>query len=220
MTTPVKPFYKPHLRLSLTGVLGDMGQEAFSFGVSLSTGVLAGEQNGPLFQDIVQDCVAYFQRPDTQISQSARLREVKLAFIGADGKYTNNALISAPLDIPGPDARARHPFQCSLAVSLGTDRRGSSGRGRYYLPMPAMGVGADGEISNGDALFCRNSAQTWLNALNNSPGVDNTTGGVIIASGKGFETKVTTVRVGRVVDTVRSRRRSLDEAYTTAVQVT
>jgi hypothetical protein len=66
----------------------------------------------------------------------------------------------------------------------------------------------------------RGSAQTLLNALNNNPQLDVAYNArVVVASTKGFNTPVTSVRVGRVVDVIRSRRSSIPEAYTAPLAV-
>jgi len=54
---------------------------------------------------------------------------------------------------------------------------------------------------------------TLLTSLNNTPGIDVSGLQVVVASTKGFNTPVTGVRVGRVVDTMRSRRRQLPETF-------
>ena len=55
--------------------------------------------------------------------------------------------------------------------------------------------------------------------MNNRPGVDFSDVVVVIASTKGTNSPVTAVRVGRVPDTIRSRRTALPEGYGTAAPV-
>jgi hypothetical protein len=102
----------------------------------------------------------------------------------------------------------------ALAVSLNTNRRGASGRGRFYLPCPHLALGNDGLITANDATSMRGSLQTLLNLLNN---VSTTPQGdayqLVVASSKGFLSGVTHFRLGRAFDTMRSRRRSLPETY-------
>jgi hypothetical protein len=102
----------------------------------------------------------------------------------------------------------------ALAVSLNTPRRGPSGKGRFFLPMPAVTINPGNlEISAADAQGVADSAAQWLNDLGNEPGVDVLGLAAVVASTKGYNTRVSSVRVGRVLDTIRTRRRSLKEAY-------
>jgi len=78
-----------------------------------------------------------------------------------------------------------------------------------------MGLAANGWlIAESDVNTIRARAATMLSDINNAPGYDS--GGaptVVVASTKGYNTPVTGVRVGRVMDTIRSRRRQLSESY-------
>jgi hypothetical protein len=60
------------------------------------------------------------------------------------------------------------------------------------------------------------SMQSFINALNQIPNV----GGVVIASNTGVATAVSGVRVGRVLDTIRSRRTSVPESYDPPLPIT
>lgn len=217
--------YAPHLRVSAIGSLGSSGAgEGFVFTLSMAAGdalpplPTAGWQG--FTDDVAQDLRAFFKAPATGISGRAQLREVKVAFIGADGKYLRDPYTAPVADGQGggTDSGSTLP-QAALAVSLVTARRGPSGKGRFYVPMPVAPVSfdllADANLTQGLAT----STVGLLQALNNQPGWDLGTTGVCVASTKGFNTPVTGVRVGRVVDTIRTRRRSLHEAYGATVNL-
>jgi hypothetical protein len=57
------------------------------------------------------------------------------------------------------------------------------------------------------------SAAQLITDMGNENGIDVTGQRVVVVSSKGYNSEVTGVRVGRVLDTMRSRRRSLPETY-------
>lgn len=213
--------YAPHDRLTMTGRLGKTEQlERFSMTINLQGVGLAGVANRyqQAVNDIGADCAAWFARPGTNICDEAVLEEVKVAPIGPDGLYTGDPVFWEQM--PGAGVKGGlqvvpMPFQVSWAISLGTDRRGPTGRGRFFQPLPAAAIErATGGVPTAAQTGCRASAVTFLEALNNSPGPDGPGSiRVVVASSKGYNSPVTSVRVGRVLDTIRSRRRSLDESY-------
>jgi hypothetical protein len=100
------------------------------------------------------------------------------------------------------------PLQTALVISLGTARVGPSGKGRFFLPFQmSSAIGDDFRISEGTANGFAAQATAWLRAVN------GILGPVVVVSSKGFVSPVTGVRVGRVLDTMRSRRESIDEGY-------
>lgn len=211
--------FRPHYRLSLIGDLHG-GAERFSFGLSLANNGGAGDTsqglqpNAAQWDDVAADCVAFFGAEGNRIGNWARLTEVKVASIGADGKYTADPYIQTVNVVGGGPTSAVYPPQVALAVSLNTDRRGPSGKGRFYLPAFSGGVEtATGLILQADRDTVRAAVTTLINNLNNEPGLDAVDLKVCVASTKNFNTPVTSVRVGRALDTIRSRRRSLPETY-------
>ncbi len=207
--------YAPHNRLTLSGVLFDEAPEAWSFSLSLDQNQFNGlDLNQAQFDDIVADCGAFISRPGTLIRTQAYLKQVKFAWIGADGKYTREPMMANVNVQGGSPFGPLHPAQVSLAISLNTDLRGKRGRGRFYLPLPAVAVEpTTGLISVADRDSVEASAAQFLNDLNNEPGVDVLGLSVAVASSFGALSHVRSVRVGRALDTIRSRRRSLVEAH-------
>lgn len=209
-----------HNRVSCIGYLGAPNQEMFSYGFNIGVTQNVIPSQGPeILQDIVDDITAFHGRANTHISNGAVLTMVKFAQIGADGKYTKDPVIFTVNQAGGVTSNQAFTLpQSALAISLGTARRGPTGRGRFYIPLPVLDVdAADGFRFNPNvALAIRDSAATLLNDVNNAPGIDyfGTEPEVVIASSKGYNTRVTTVRVGRIVDTIRSRRNQLAEIYT------
>lgn len=221
--------YIPHFRLTVSGVLGPRAtpSEAFSFGVSLgdNSGVVSLPPSAE-FDQMCAETVTFFGQSNTKVTTAAAITEIRLAMIGPEGRVVLNGDGSYAqykkaytTGANGTVTTVFHPFQVATGVSMLTPRSGQNGRGRFYLPASALSVGTDGRISAADAQIVSLSCAGWLSTLNAAM---TGTSRVIVASqgsvrqGLGpVNSPVTSVRVGRVLDTIRSRRTSLLEEYST-----
>jgi hypothetical protein len=239
--------YAPHMLVTALGRLGNPGKERFSFSLRLGQPNAAALQhlldiqpNNVAYADMAEDVRAFFGTAATKISAHAVLEVVKFAKIvpppaghplGKDGKptpgiYAQDPVVIDVADTPGgvPGALGGIQFvspASAVAVSLTTPKRGARGRGRFFLPMPVVEQDpANGFLmSVAHAEGIRNSATDLVNNLNNQPGIDAWNGHVVVASTFGTLSSVTGVRVGRVVDTIRSRRGQLSESYTAGTNI-
>jgi hypothetical protein len=212
--------------MTALGRLGD-GTERFSWSLNLERNNWPNNfTDAPdsiilnLLTDLAADVREFHGDSATRINPAAVLEEVKFAAIGADGKYVEDPIIINVQDIAGGDPNgSAHAYvtpQTALAISLVTDRRGPTGKGRFYLPMPVIPLGADFKGQMDIMNLISNRVQVFLQNVNNAPNVDDAGSfRVVVASTKGYNTLVTGSRVGRVVDTIRSRRGQLSESYTT-----
>lgn len=150
------------------------------------------------------------------ITQNAALTGFKLNRIGPDGKYVDPETLEHTFTTPiaggGPTGTAP---QLALACTIrGANERARAGRGRMYLPSNSYSaVGVDGRMLIGNAA---NAAQRFHQFLQNMDGVfiDNSVpalAGIASKSGAGGFQVMNSVSVGRVVDTIRSRRSKLEE---------
>lgn len=225
--------YVPHYRVTMSGLLGGTsGSEIFSMGFALAKfedglfGLTAADILDPnltVWTDIKNDCVAYFARPDTMIHADAVLTRVKIADIGADGLYRSAPVEFAVSQGGGFSNSGRHPNQVAYAVTLKTNGDLGRVKGRFYVPLPSVAVDAQGIVSNAVAEQHESSAATFINAINNQPGIDVLDLRMAVAS-QGRKNKngtvrvppanhaVTSVAVGQVLDTVRRRRNKLPES--------
>lgn len=208
------------LRLVASGTL--YNAETFSFGMSLVPNFTGDPDPDPALyiDDIAADVAAYFN--SVGVDNSARLTLLKLNLIGPNGRYVSDEeTIQHEYDpvVTGNGSGNPAP-QVALAISLMTDRlRGRAHAGRFYLPVPTVALGEDGRLTVPQATNYATATTTLLNDINATipSGWDV---GVASDIGTGrFET-VRRVRVGRVLDTIRSRRRSLDEAYVVGADLT
>lgn len=111
------------------------------------------------------------------------------------------------------------PPQCSVGVSLtaGTRPNGSILRGRFYLPPPISD-----ELTPGSSQAAGTLTPTAL--TNYAAALDNWFDGMISqgitpcvwSRALGTMQPIDSVRVGRVVDTIRARRNGLTEVYAPA----
>ncbi len=217
----LNPAFINHLRLTLSGEFQGHSNaavyERFSFRVNMSDpgDVSSSRFSADGLADVVADCTAFFGSPGAAISADCRLREVKWAKIGPNGLYRADPLIAAVNTPGGGGPGLRYPPQIALAVSLQSATRGPRGKGRFYLPGPSLAFDpSDALIAAAAAGGVRDAATAWLNNLNAWPGIDANDPKVTIASTSGINSDVTGVRVGRALDTIRSRRGDLPEGYT------
>ena len=206
--------YQPHVRLSFSGDLGTAlpAPEHFTFTLSIDRATdLTQAQNDA----VAAAGVALFADGTFHTNPWAILTEVKSKAINAAGKYIAGPPLITMVNQAGSASGQNHPPQVSCVVSLGTATRGL--RGRFYLPAPSNGVLADTlEMNQGQTDAYLASVVTFLNAVNDAAGGSlSNVNGLCVASKKGTGNNgiVTTYRVGRALDTMRSRRRSLKENY-------
>lgn len=209
------PFISPHLYLQWGGKLP--GAEQWSCGLRFSpvaTGPWPPEDAAGLIAAAATAVQTYHTSANTQIHSTCKLSFVKLNAIDADGTYsldTTNQVVLA--DIAGAGASAQPPNQIALAITAETGfSRGPAHRGRFYLPMPAIAVAADGMVAAATITAIKGTSTTFLTALN----AISTKYKVAVHSRKAgapAQRLVTSFSVGRVLDTQRRRRRSLVENY-------
>jgi len=210
-------FSTAHLYLTFGGFLPGAEQWQCGLRMAFPTGATYADGAQDVGLEASADAlIAWFTSSDAGISPRATLEWVKQAVIGTDGTY-----LTAPgiVEISPPEVGASSaeggvvPNQISLVATLLTGTSfGDAQRGRIYTPMPATTVGTDGKIASGHAQNLADSVAALIGDLN-----DIRTGGapevVVVMSRKGAGTTrpVTSVSVGQVLDTHRSRRTSLDE---------
>jgi hypothetical protein len=185
-----------HLRLVVSGTL--YGSEQFAYGVNLirTTDGAAAPTTVPAA--VLTAVETYHQAASTA---PALVNLIKLNEIGVDGKYIR---------------------QSTVLHDYGTTPKaggGAASRGRFYLPIPNVGsaLGGDGRVTVVERDNQRTFATTFISSLNAA--VPGWSVGVVSDVGVGRERTVRNVRVGRVLDTMRSRRTSLVEDYSVGPEV-
>lgn len=202
----------PHrfLRLVASGTLYDV--ETFSWGLSLAPDFPSDPAPSAVPQGVI-DAVVDFHTDASITHAQAKLTMLKLNEIGEDGRYASDAdTVLHEFETPVAGAITSYsPAQCATAITLATAKtRGRASKGRFYIPTGKMPA-SNGLLSTTDQGQIASAATAMLNALHVAlPGWRVA---VMSNIGTGDSEFVTNVRVGRVVDTMRSRRRNLPEEY-------
>lgn len=133
--------------------------------------------------------------------------------IGTDGRYVDKfGTVEHVLTTPAAGGGgAQYPPQVAAAVTLETNAsRGLASKGRFYVPSPV------GSFETGPGLFSISAAAnlairatTLVEDLNEE--LEGWTVAVVSGTRTGAARLVNRVSVGRVLDTIRSRRTSLVE---------
>lgn len=214
--------YVPHWRATFKGSFRASGAGegyeqwntsiAFNYGLNQFAGV--GQEKA---EDLRDDFIALMAAMPGFFASNTYLDEVRLDSIGADGKIDQDAVF-APVAGGGQagGAPAVLPPSCAVVLTLDTKTRGRSRFGRMYLPLLATPVTDAGVMSESNAQFILGACRTFVNNVSNSPGLDAGFGAAVASGvGSGSLDPIQEIRIGRVIDTMRSRRRSMDESYVT-----
>lgn len=221
--------FSPHGKIVLIGAYGPTpGSPVETWSASMSYDVV-GPDVGAMPTTIgtpALEAVATAWRPVLEavigtaayFANNVHLTEIAYYRAQADGTTTGGQWERLFLADPatGISSSAFVPFQVATVVSL--DAQGPRGGrfGRFYLPALSSSVDAGGRLTTASATnLCANvvTALTGVNtALSTAVGSDVE---LVVASGRGDgeNRPVRVVKVGRVPDTMRSRRTSLVEDY-------
>lgn len=157
---------------------------------------------------------AWVSGASSPLGNAAKLSWLKYNRVGTDGKYMSDVTFRKDFSpvVNGGQASVHAP-QISLVATLETGAvRGLASRGRMFLPSPVFPMDATGRISAANAASAATAVAALITNLNNLPDYGVTKiyseGGKV---GAPTSRTVTGVTVGRVLDTMRSRRTSLLE---------
>lgn len=206
------PYPMPFLRMVVSGTL--YNTDIFSWSVAFAPDFPPGPLVPPaeVPQGVI-DAVTAFHNTSLHSAQ-ARLTMIKLNEIGKDGRYTNQGdtvLHEFETSVPGVSA-ATPPPQTALAITLRTNkRRGRAHAGRFYTPLPGYSL-SNGMLSAANQQAAVTAATTMLEAVTAALPVGYAPA-VMSDIGTGKSEVVRYVSVGRVLDTIRSRRNAFTEQY-------
>lgn len=152
---------------------------------------------------------------------------VKWSRIGSDGLVVPGSVPTVSLPAgsggtPGPEgsgAVVHYPPQCTHVATLLTEATGGRARkGRVYLPPACQAIDTVGHISSTGADILQDGLAAFLSSVTDGETV--LAPKVLSNIGAGADNTIVSVQVGRVVDTQRRRRRSLDEARPAPTAIT
>lgn len=197
-------------------------RETWSFGLRFSPSNISVDAAvaAPLGQGLLnalRDRYALLHgNSNMKISNQAWFDECRAYRIGEDGRSTDEPTI-ARMSTPQVGAATTNllPWQTTMAVTLDAGFPSKGRFGRFYLPTICTPVEDTGLIALAPAELMKTAIVTALSDMSNLPGPDVGFGLVVVGStGEGGSMRpVESVRLGRVIDTQRRRRRQVQEAY-------
>jgi len=209
-----------HFRFTARGTF-DGTPEAWSFGFHMTRAQpSAGDAH---IADINQSAVtsafaAFFGNSNNIFTTSVKMTDWRAYEIGTNNKMQNNPLV---VDVTGAaihgSSSVRLPTQIALVATLVAANRGPARFGRMYLPGPSLAIGADYRLSDTQAGFYLAATTQLLKdvsdaidffATNSSEGCNVSQ---LPAGGSGTLQVIDHLEVGKVYDTLRTRRRSMLE---------
>ena len=207
------PYPANFLRLVVIG--GLPGGEQWTWSLSFIADFSTLEPPATVPQGVIDALETFHGSSAVALGTGVTLNAVKLNEIGTDGRYVSPAetvehVWDPPVGAPGT---IQVPPQTAVAISLLTaKKRGLAHRGRFYLPMLGQPTGPDGRMSTSRQADLGAAVVTLLQGLNAAIG-PNQVLGVVSNRRTGASNPVTEIAVGRVYDTIRSRRKKLEEDY-------
>lgn len=207
-----------HIRTTYSGVLGTPTAPVEHWSYSLSGPYQDWTANDDAFFDDLAWGMDYAWGKANSLQDmmpsDVVLTECRIALIGADGKTKKRADGSylqgvIQTETAGIQATQGAPAQQALCVSLTTARQGATGKGRFFLPWPALSLDhTDKRLPVAQAESARDKIAVFL-----AEHAVRTTVPIHVVSSKGYTSAVTGFRLGRAPDTLRSRREDVPEGY-------
>lgn len=222
-----------HVRVTFSGTFGPVGAPVEIFSHNLAVAPAGGWGPG-VDQALVTAAAAaastaWRTHLRNLFTSDVSLTRTRVAYLNSNGLVERNAAggyVQADDLAVGTGGgvlatNGRMPLSTALAVSLVSGRAGASGKGRFFLPWPGTkALGTDFRMSADDALAVQTAARSFLVAVRAGfpagsaivvPSAGSTRDGVQVHGP--VLSEVLRIRVGRVPDTMRSRRSGLLEEY-------
>lgn len=151
----------------------------------------------------------------------------RMYVIGPDGKMEGNGplLHEFTTPLPGGSSGAIMPPQCSLAITLVADDRGPAKLGRFYLPGLVTALDTDWRISAAVATSVESAVEAFLKGIAGAIDLEGLTSSEAVnvspnpVGSAGSRQGVDHIEVGRVIDTLRNRRKSMVEDRIVGAQI-
>jgi hypothetical protein len=204
---PRMPAYQPHYRLAFGGPIGTVEEWSCRLNITSSGDLPDSSAADGMLPDLVTALSTWVGAANSMLSTSVHLSWVKFNEINALGHYVDagSSRVAEVNPIINGSGQVRLPPQVAVVVSLRTAHtRGKAHAGRMFTP--ALAADASSTICT-DTTAIAGTVTTLLNDIN----AVVTPAGVSVISATGESNHVTRVAVGRVFDTMRTRRRSLVE---------
>lgn len=207
--------YLPHLKLVANG--GMPGGERWSCGLTAHLTDIAVPQGAlnNLAAGLLTAWGVLVEDTNVVFSNGTTLTRVDVRQVDPQGVTVKLAQASPSNNIEG-NVGAAMPNQVAVVASLRTGTPGARGRGRVYLPLLGAQVGTNGRLVGLQRGNIANGMKTLLDSINDDLVSELGTGNWLSVEsgvGSGLSSRMTSVRVGDVLDTQRRRRDKIQEAY-------
>jgi hypothetical protein len=226
------PYDRPHYYLTFGGTLFPLasGHEQWQTGIHFAPDATRTE--GQLLDaleqisvvDILADCTKLIKGQygfNCNWSNVVTIDWAKLVVKKTDGHYAGAPKLVEQTGQTGSAGAYPYAPQLAVVASFWTGANfGRALRGRMYLPPPYALISSlsvnDPRATAATANDLRDAVKQWLNAVGgevNTLAVP-TSPAILSSLGTGTTNFISKIGVGRVIDTMRSRRSALDEAIT------
>lgn len=212
-----------HFRLTVRGVfLGTLEAWSNTFHFSRANEGAGDAGLDDVSESGVTDAVVAFYGAGF-VAPMVGVSDWRLYQIGTDNKMEGNGPLQHEFvagEVHGNAGATVYPPQIALAISTVAVNRGAAQFGRFYLPGPTRPLDGTARISAADANVYVGITEIFLKSVSDqidllgivqsaavhvSPGPAGSPNGTI--------QEIDHVRCGRVYDTIRTRRQSLEEDY-------
>lgn len=143
---------------------------------------------------------------------------VKQAPISTLGKTIGTASTFTFTTPVAGGSTAALPAQSALAISSRANIVGRSGRGRFYVPaLTTQLLDSTGEVDSVKATNALTATKTFIDGMQGIIGGLSVQRSIysITSAGKATAVRPVELRIGHLVDTIRSRRAQVEEEYAT-----
>jgi len=206
-----------HFRFVFRGRFQDTPEE-WSFGVKFSRNVpLGGDADLSAINETTVTNAVLALFASSRFQGHIAGVDWRAYVIGTNGKMEGSERLLVDLSASGLGGTSgtKYPPQVALVATLVASERGPARLGRIFLPAPAAVLGDDYRISEAICSDYANDVSTFLKAVSNGidlpATIESSAGLNISAVGGGVRQVIDHVEVGRVYDTMRSRRQALLE---------
>lgn len=207
-----------HFKINFRGVFTSTPEE-WSFGIHMSRDIEAQPDAtvGDISESGVTSAITtLLATAGGMFSDACVCTEWRAYEIGTNGRMEGNPkLVELTPPGVGGTATKKYPPQVALAVTTVADNRGPARFGRFYLPGVNLPMDNDHRLTVSNATAVAEAATEFLKDVADSIDLPLTTmsavGLNISSLNGGVKQEIDHVEVGRVYDTLRSRRRQLLE---------
>lgn len=209
----------PHIKVTFRGVFTGCPEE-WSFGLHFSSNDPLGIDDSGASDVHLDQCLAAAQTymNNARFNDRVKMTDIRAYKIKSDGLMEGNPsiLLIPNASQPNGQGATHHPLQIAWCVTTVGAERGPARFGRFFLPGPSVPVDNDSRISANDTNNMLAATVQFTKDVSDAVDLSGvtTSSNLVNVSGIGTGTNqvVDHLELGRVLDTIRTRRNKLDEA--------